>query len=174
MNWLNFGESRYDSKQKKINKTNTRSCEGHSLRIYFFRFISPLLLAMQARQPKRKSFRPAVFVCDVPGCSKACTTARGLRQHHDTKHIIPAALLFPVNAPLSPSPSSDSQPNPNSPVPPSPTFSSRRSPRRTPTGSPIFVPRSPRPRISNGLRIKRHPLLDGASPNQLLCLKKLY
>ncbi|KAF8809162.1 hypothetical protein BYT27DRAFT_7255031 [Phlegmacium glaucopus] len=118
---------------------------------------------MQAHHPKRKSFRPAVFVCNVPGCSKACTTARGLRQHRDIKHAIPAALLFPANPYPSLSESDNSEPSLNSPLrtPPSPTFSSRRSPRRTPTGSPIFAPRSPRPLISNGLRIERHPLLDG-------------
>lgn len=124
---------------------------------------------MQGR-PKRKSFRPAVFVCNVPGCSKSCTTARGLRQHHNTKHVVPTALLFPDNSSRS---TSRNLPDVNSPIhtpPPSPTFSSRRSPRRTPSGSPIFVPQSPRPHISNGLRIERHPLLDGENSK---CLQKI-
>jgi hypothetical protein len=122
---------------------------------------SKLQLSMQRQ--RRKTFHPATFVCEHPGCKRHCKSARGLKQHHQSVHAIPPALLIHEAVP-SPSP-------PASPVnddiimnmrTPSPTFSSHRSPRRFPNGSPLpnACRTSPLP-INNGLTIITHPLLDG-------------
>jgi hypothetical protein len=128
----------------------------------------------------RKTFHPATFVCEHPGCKKHCKSARGLKQHHEAVHAIPEALLIHSKQPDLEPPHGEAIPSHSSPPTspeaqaedypansydlnmhtPSPAFSSDRSPHRLPNGSPL--PNAHRnPPINNGLTIVTHPLLDG-------------
>jgi hypothetical protein len=103
---------------------------------------------------RRKTFHPAAFICDHPGCKKQCKSARGLKLHDEAVHASPTALLIHSEQPdLEPqhgeAPPSHSSP-PASPQADFPNGSPPPNARRT----------SPQP-IDNGLTIITHALLDG-------------
>ncbi|KAG7097471.1 hypothetical protein E1B28_004814 [Marasmius oreades] len=52
----------------------------------------------------RRPYKPNLFHCSFPRCSKSCKTERGLRQHEETCHYVLGAQEPPQQQPKSPSP----------------------------------------------------------------------
>ncbi|KAG6806589.1 hypothetical protein H0H92_010736 [Tricholoma furcatifolium] len=100
----------------------------------------------------------AAFPCPFLGCRKRCKTERGLDLHYIHAHTVPVDLQPPLLPHRVP------QPPHNDPQPPHNYFNDDQPPQDAFEDNPYDQDPPRPPNISytrDGLRIERHPILDG-------------